>query len=69
MRSWVRYSVSAYLGLLLAGSIATPGPGAYFVSGPVASIRDGASEERMYLVPGYREPLAEPDIGAVSAES
>ena len=26
MRSWVRYSVSAYLGLLLAGSIATPTP-------------------------------------------
>ena len=26
MRSWVRYSVSAYLGLLLAGSIAQPTP-------------------------------------------
>lgn len=27
MPSWVRYGVSAYLGLLLAGSIASPGVG------------------------------------------
>ncbi len=69
MHSWVRYSVSAYLGLLIAGSIAAPGPGDYFVPEPVASMRDRAGEERMYIVPGYREPLVEPDMAAVSAES
>ena len=64
MRSWVRYSVSAYLGLLLAGSIATPGieplPGE-----PMASVYEHASPspppaERYYLVPAAR-PESAPD--------
>lgn len=38
MRSWVRYSVSAYLGLLLAGTISAPLPTAPRYQEPMASI-------------------------------
>jgi hypothetical protein len=55
MRSWVRYSVSAYMGLLLAGSIATPGT-APPPAEPMASIYQRSApppqpSERYYLVP------------------
>ncbi len=53
MHSWVRYSVSAYLGLLLAGSIASPGPAAHQGPTPVASIREMREDTTYYLVPGY----------------
>jgi hypothetical protein len=69
MRSWVRYSVSAYLGLLIAGSIAVPGVGDAPVVGPVASVRDKSNTERMYLVPGYYEPPVHPNLSSGSAES
>lgn len=68
MRSWVRYSVSAYMGLLLAGSVASPGVAP--PSGePMASIYERSappspSTERYYLVPAAR-----PEPGATRAES
>lgn len=39
MESWVRYSVAAYLGLMLAGTLIVPGPtpAAQFSSVPQAS--------------------------------
>jgi len=69
MDSWVRYSVSAYLGLLLAGSIAAPGLGDATSTTPVASLRDTPDTERYYLVPLYYEPPTEPAATADSAES
>lgn len=69
MHSWVRYSVSAYLGLLLAGSIANPGPGASPASTPVASLRESQDHTKYYLVPSYPSPKAQPAIPADSAES
>lgn len=69
MHSWVRYSVSAYLGLLLAGSIAAPGLGGSPSATPVASMRQAPENERYYLVPMYYEPQAEPAGAHDSAES
>ena len=69
MRSWVRYSVSAYVGLLIAGSIATPGLGDDPVLVPVVSVRDRPAGERLYLVPGYYKPPVQRDNSSVSAES
>ena len=69
MHSWVRYSVSAYLGLLLAGSIAAPGLGGAPSTTPVASLRDSAEVEHYYLVPLQYEPRVEPARNPDSAES
>ncbi len=69
MRSWVRYSVSAYVGLLLAGSIASSGPAAYQGPTPVASIRQTPEATQWYLVPNYDKPPARSDRPRVSAES
>ena len=71
MRSWVRYSVSAYLGLLLAGSIAWSGPEAYRGPSPVASIRRTQTQDaaRWYLVPKYDKPRVQPRRGGSSVES
>ncbi len=69
MHSWVRYSVSAYLGLLLAGSIAAPGLGGAAAPTPVASMRENPDTERYYLVPMYYAPQTEPAGSQDSAES
>ena len=68
MHSWVRYSVTAYLGLLLAGSIATPGHAPPQV-GPMASVYERAAPapppaERYYLV-----PAAQPESASEQVES
>jgi hypothetical protein len=66
MNSWVRYSVSAYMGLLLAGSIASSGPPAHQTGSPFASLREA---EKMYLVPQYHKPSVKPTPRSASAES
>lgn len=67
MRSWVRYSVSAYVGLLLAGSIASPGV-APSPAEPMASVYEYSapppSSERYYLV-----PAAQPESRRAQTES
>lgn len=68
MRSWVRYSVSAYLGLLLAGSVSSPGI-APPPAEPMASVYQHsapapARPEKYYLVPAPR-----PESSAAQAES
>lgn len=55
MRSWVRYSISAYLGLLLAGSIASPGiapPSAE----PMASVYHRSMPPLMPAQPRHNPP-------------
>lgn len=69
MHSWVRYSVSAYLGLLVAGSIATPELGDPNAPTPVASLRENTDTERYYLVPMYYAPQDESMAAPDSAES
>ncbi len=68
MRSWVRYSVSAYVGLLLAGSIASPGvappSGEPMVSVYERSAPSPPPSERYYLV-----PAAQPGSGPARTES
>ena len=59
MPSWVRYSVSAYLGLLLAGSIATP-VNTTALEQRMASIyeqqQQNSTQETYYLIPGPPPP-------------
>jgi len=69
MHSWVRYSVSVYLGLLLAGSIASSEPPTPRAHPPVASIRQMREAPSWYLVPRYDKPPARSDRPGSSAES
>ena len=68
MRTWVRYSVSAYMGLLLAGSIATPGASPR-VDEPMASVYDRAAPLEPASETYYLVPAARPESGPTRAES
>ncbi len=68
MHSWVRYSVSAYLGLLIAGSVATPelapaGPE------PVASIYHDAEPIYLPEAPLLHRPHIRPQTETANAQS
>lgn len=69
MHSWVRYSVSVYLGLLLAGSIASPGISSHPAQPPMASINHSSTAPMMRQAPLYQAPADRAERPPARAES
>lgn len=69
MHSWVRYSVSVYLGLLLAGSIASPGIPPRPAQPPMASVYQPSSAPTMRQAPLDRAPADRAESAPARAES
>ncbi|MEZ6191543.1 MAG: hypothetical protein R3C45_09675 [Phycisphaerales bacterium] len=69
MHSWVRYSVSVYLGLLLAGSIASPGISARPAQPPMASVYQRQTAPTMRQAPIDRAPIDRADQAPARTES
>ena len=69
MPSWVRYSVSVYLGLLLAGSIASPGVSPQPAQPPMASVYQRSTAPTLRQAPLYRAPDERPERAPARAES
>jgi hypothetical protein len=69
MHSWVRYSVSVYLGLLLAGSIASTGVSPQPAQPPMASVYQRSTQPTLRRAPLYRAPDERPERTPARAES
>ena len=69
MRSWVRYSVSAYLGLLLAGSIASPGLRVPQLGEPMASVYPTSAPAPVRPIRLYHQPTIDTQDQPTRADS
>ena len=69
MHSWVRYSVSVYLGLLLAGSIASPGVSPHPTQTPMASVYQPTAAPTLRQAPLYAAPADRRERAPARAES
>jgi hypothetical protein len=69
MRSWVRYSITVYLGLLLAGSIASPGVLTRPAEPPMASVYQRPTTPAMRQAPLYQPPSEHTQRPPARAES
>ncbi|GAB4194873.1 MAG: hypothetical protein Kow00105_09110 [Phycisphaeraceae bacterium] len=66
MRSWVRYSVWVYVGLLLAGTISSPGLSPRADQPPMAEVRTDGYTEPAVRPTKWLLPTAAPDERAES---